>query len=146
MSEMAFRCGLSRARFYDLIKSGVMPPPCHDMRTRRPLYPSDLQEMCLQIRRTNTAFDGTYVLFNNRRSPTPKPAGRPQLLRPSVLAPVVDVHFAELADGLRALGITAADEKIKTAAAMCYPGGLPERELDAAMSTIFRHLRRTNAA
>lgn len=63
VSEMARRLGLSRARFYQLVKSGVFPPPLRSG-TRRPSYPCDLQEQCLAIRETRVGFNGLPVLFD----------------------------------------------------------------------------------
>ena len=50
ITAMASRCGLSRARFYELIAVGIMPQPCYCLHTRRPLYPRDLIEVCLLVR------------------------------------------------------------------------------------------------
>ena len=38
VSEAAALCGLSRTHFHSLIKAGVFPPPCYDIRTRKPLF------------------------------------------------------------------------------------------------------------
>ena len=56
------------------------------------------------------------------------------------------MDLSELVDGLRALGNTAQEDQIKNAVAACFPGGLPDNEIDTAIKTVFRHLRRTHAA
>ena len=65
VSDMAARRGLSRSRFYVLVRAGVFPEP---RRTagRRPSYPPDLIERCLEVRRTGVGANGTIVMFNRR--------------------------------------------------------------------------------
>ena len=43
VSEMARMCGLSRARFYQLQKAGIFPPPERNAETDRPFYSEELQ-------------------------------------------------------------------------------------------------------
>jgi len=66
VTEMARKLGLSRARLYQLVETGVFPPPAH-FGTQRPFYPCDLQQKCLEIRKTGVRFNGLPVLFNKRR-------------------------------------------------------------------------------
>ena len=151
VSEMASLCGLSRARFYELVSQLIMPPPCYDLRSRRPLYPRELQEVCLDVRRTNTAIDGRYVVFNNRRS---EPSNKervgctPSRSRPvaSPTPPARDPQAVEVVEGLRSLGVTAAEAAIRESITTCYPDGLPIGQIDVAIKTVFRHLGRRDAA
>jgi hypothetical protein len=64
VAGMAALVGLSRDRFYDLIRSGIFPPPIYRIDTRRPFYSPELQEICLSVRRTGRGFNGALVLFN----------------------------------------------------------------------------------
>ena len=147
VSEMASLCDLSRARFYELVKARVFPPPCYDVRTRRPLYPSDLQDLCLRIRRTNTALEGSYVVFNNRRTINPvKAERRPTPHGRANRAVQPNDRISELVDGLRALGVTASEEEIRNAAAACYPSGFRDLAAEAVLKVVFRQLRKTTAA
>ena len=145
VSELAQRCGLSRARWYELIKDGVMPQPVYCTRTRRPLYPRELQELAINLRMTNTSLDGRYVLFYSRRetdSPIPPRAtGRPSRRA----APPVDGKVAEMVESLRMLGVEQTDAEVKAAITQCYPGGLPD-DFEMALTTVFRHLRRPHGA
>jgi len=68
VAEMAAKVGLSRDRFYDLIRSGIFPPPLYRLDTRRPFYPHELQEICLSVRRTGKGFNGQPVIFNQTAS------------------------------------------------------------------------------
>src|ERR1700722_6365442 len=67
VSEMARRCGLSRARFYQLQKAGIFPSPVYMVSTRRPIYDQLLQDVCLEVRRTNCGVNGKPILFYARR-------------------------------------------------------------------------------
>jgi hypothetical protein len=48
VAEMAHMCGLSRARFYQLVNEGVFPPPLYRIETRRPFFTQEMQETCLE--------------------------------------------------------------------------------------------------
>src|SRR5687768_18259303 len=106
VSELAQRCGLSRARWYELVKDGVMPQPVYCVRTRRPLYPRELQELAINLRMTNTALDGRYVIYYSRRetplsSPAQSTSSRPT--RRGASAPAPDGKIAEVIESLRSL-------------------------------------------
>jgi DNA-binding transcriptional MerR regulator len=57
VTEMARKLGFSRARLYQLVETGVLPPPIRSS-MGRPYYPPDLQQKCLQIRKTGIGFNG----------------------------------------------------------------------------------------
>ena len=67
VAEMARMCGLSRARFYQLVKEGVFPPPLYRIDNRRPYYVEAMQEVCLEVRRRNCGINGRPVMFYARR-------------------------------------------------------------------------------
>jgi hypothetical protein len=67
VAEMAEAVGVSRGRFHELARAGVFPPPAYDLRSRRPFYPPELQEICRRIRADGLGFDGRPVLFNRTR-------------------------------------------------------------------------------
>src|SRR5690349_9510335 len=75
VAEMARLCGVSRSHFWSLVRKGTMPPPIYAVKTRRPLYDAELQQVCLRIRQSNVGFDGEYVMFY-RVSPRANPAAR----------------------------------------------------------------------
>ena len=109
VSEMARRLGLSRARFYQLVKSGVFPPPLRSG-TRRPSYPCDLQEKCLAIRKTRVGFNGLPVLFNQRR-PTGKARSEP------------GSQYDGLVAALKNMGLKVTASAVKRAVEVLYPRG-----------------------
>lgn len=46
VSEMARKVGLSRSRFYDLVRAGVFPQSVYCIRTRRPMFLTEQQADC----------------------------------------------------------------------------------------------------
>jgi hypothetical protein len=67
VAEMARMCSLSRARFYQLVESGVFPLPLYRIDTKRPFFTQEMQEICLGVRRKNSGVNGRPVLFYARR-------------------------------------------------------------------------------
>src|SRR5262245_11463174 len=65
VTEMPRMVGLSRARFYQLVRAGTFPAPVYQ--AGRPVYPEELQGICLEVRRRNCGIDGKPVLFYSRR-------------------------------------------------------------------------------
>ena len=61
-SEMARMVGLSPARFAQLVGT-TFPWPLYDIKSRRPFYTEELQEVCLSVRKRNCGVDGKPVLF-----------------------------------------------------------------------------------
>src|SRR5271156_6193222 len=71
VAEMARMCGLSRARFYQLVEAGVFSPPLYRIDTKRPFFNQEMQEVCLEVRRKNCGINGRPVLFYARRLGAP---------------------------------------------------------------------------
>ena len=63
VAEMARMCGLSRSRFYGLVKEGIMPLPSRNAATKRPFYTRERQAQCLLVRKTNCGVNGRPILF-----------------------------------------------------------------------------------
>ena len=61
VSDMTRMVGLSRARFYQLVREGVFPEPIYD--EGRPVYTEELQARCLEVRRKNRGVNGEAVLY-----------------------------------------------------------------------------------
>ena len=126
VTAMAQRLGLSRVRFYQLLKKGLFPQPLHT-RTGRPYYPPDLQQQCLAVRQSGIGMDGHPVLFNNSRKRS-KPGGPP------------DIAYEKLADALRGLRLKVTPGEIKEAVAVLYPQGLTKQSGEGeVIRDLFRH-------
>jgi len=142
LSTMASLCRLSRSRFYELIAEGIMPPPVYDLHTRRPLYPQELQQICLQVRSSNIGINGRYILFYGD---TQMSASTSQQ-KVSRRATATNGSFATLKEGLIALGLTGlTDAKIKDAIKSAYPNGTTGVDDGEVLRSVFRILRRQNA-
>jgi hypothetical protein len=140
ITEVAALCGISRGRFYDLIKSGVMPHPVYDLATRRPMYESDMAALCVRVRETNVGFDGRYVLFYPRRkaSKVTTAPDRQTARRPSAPDPLM----REMIEALKAMNLKADDNEIVAAVTQRCPQGLAESTFETDLRAIFDHLRR----
>ncbi len=115
VTELAKKLGLSRARFYHLQRMGVFPTPIYCTRTKRPFYPLDLQQKCIDIRKTGIGLNGQLILFYTSRKDK-------SLKSPSQL----DHKCEELADILSQMGLNVARNKVKNAVNVLYPGGLAQ--------------------
>jgi predicted DNA-binding transcriptional regulator AlpA len=109
VTEMARMCGLSRARFYQLMNDGIFPSPSRNPETNRPFFDQEQQEQCLQVRRTNQGANGKAVMFYGFRAPGPQqPAKRKRLpnSKSSRNTANRDPVVTDLRHGLTQLGIT----------------------------------------
>ena len=141
VTTMANRCGLSRARFYELIATGIMPQPCYCLHTRRPLYPRDLIEACLQVRTSNIGVNGRYILFYRNRPSEFDVVAQPRPRRArSNLA--LDDRIPALREGLVSLGMASvSDAQIVSALASAFPTGTNNLDQGAVLASVFRLLR-----
>jgi DNA-binding transcriptional MerR regulator len=141
VSEMARMVGLSRARFYQLQKAGIFPPPERDAENGRPFYSEQQQKIILEVRRRNCGVNGKPILFYARRVPLP-PTPKP---RPAKAAAPKGERHPELMEALQALGlagVTAA--QVGAAVKELYPQGTVGVDHAEVVRTVFLHLRRKN--
>ena len=109
VTEMATMLRLSRARFYQLVESGVFPMPARDADTGRPFYTEELQRACLEVRATGRGISGKLVVFYTRR----KVVKRKRVGR----------HDG-LIDALESLGLASVTHaQVVAALAELYPAG-----------------------
>jgi hypothetical protein len=141
VSEMARMVGLSRARFYQLQKAGIFPPPERDDETGRPFYSEEQQKVILEVRRRNCGVNNKPILFYSRRVPlTPaSPKAR------KATAPKPKNEYVDLIEALQALGlagVTAA--QVGAAVKEVYPQGTAGVDQAEVVRAAFLHLRRKN--
>ena len=115
VTELAKTLGLSRARVYQLQKTGVFPMPVYCIHTRRPFYTLDLQQECIAIRKTGIGYNGQPIVFN-----------APRKNKSGTSHDQTNHEFEELAGYLKGLGLNVPLDKVKTAVKTLYPQGLPE--------------------
>ncbi len=63
VTKMIAMLGISKARFYQLIQNDIFPPPVYCIRTKKPFYTDNLQQHCLNIRKTGIGYNGKPVIF-----------------------------------------------------------------------------------
>jgi hypothetical protein len=142
VTDVARLCRVSRARFYDLVKAGVMPYPVYCIFTRRPLYPADLAMLCLRVRETNIALDGRYVVFYSRNL---EPNEMPVVSRsPARRSASPDPLLKEMIETLRAMGVQVSDEQISVAVSERCPNGVGEETFEIDLRAVFDFLRCRN--
>ena len=116
VADMARMVGLSRARFYQLMGSGVFPLPERQAETGRPFYSEEQQNAVLDVRRRNCGINGQAVLFYARRLPTGPTPTRPPRVKPT---PNADLIAALQALGL--VGVTA--KQVADSVVAAFPSG-----------------------
>src|SRR5262249_44895649 len=137
VSEMARMVGLSRARFYQLVREGVFPEPTYD--EGRPVYTEDQQQVCLEVRRKHRGIDGRPVLFYARRRAT-EPARSKKRAAP---LPARNKDLASLLDGLNALGLTTATAaQVVEVTKQLFPQGTGNLDQAEVLRAVFLHLKR----
>ncbi len=138
VAEMARMVGLSRARFYQLQKVGVFPPPKMDEAKKRPFYDQEAQKVCLEVRRKNCGVNGQVVLFYARRHGIAPP-------RKAKVVPKKQPQ-AELVEAIKALGLAVTATEVSAAVAQLYPGGTAGTDEGEVIRAVFLHLKRQDSA
>jgi hypothetical protein len=125
-------------------KGGHFSKPCLYASNRRPIYDHLLQEVCLEVRRTNCGINGKPILFYARRhntgAVTPKPT------KANAKRPTSNQH-KELIGALQALGLAnVTPAQIDEAVKELFPQGTKDAEHADVIRAVFLHLRRKNSA
>jgi hypothetical protein len=122
VSELAQALKLSRGRFYQLIERGSFPPPIYDVRTRRPYYTLELQQVCHEVRSTNIGYDGRPILFytpRRKKEHLESPSFSAEKRKKAVSNP----QDQELADALANMGLSNVNsQQIQEALNILFPG------------------------
>ncbi len=148
VSDVARMVGLSRARFYQLVKDGVFPQPVYSIHSRRPFYNEHLQRLCLEVRRQNLGINGRTVLFYSRRKAPFKARKARQSVRRSNPATKNRGRWDSIVEGLKSLGMDGVtSDQIDPIIRLSYPMGTDNIEEGQLLRTCYRKLRtRRNAA
>lgn len=136
VAEMARMLNLSRSRLYQLIGT-AFPKPSRDDRGR-PYYDAEQQAVCLEVRRRNCGVDGRPILFYAPRhsAPTPKRKPKPKQAR----------AYADVLDGVRALGLTmATGAQVDAAIKQLFPGGIDGVDLGEVIRQVFLSIKRQDS-
>ena len=129
--ELAKKLGLSRARFYQLQKKGVFPKPLYSG-PKRPYYPPNLQQKCIEIRKTGIGYNEKAIVFNKSRK---KKCQGPQNCP--------DHKYEELADALKQMGLNVSPREVENIVITLYPeGSPPPLNKGVVIRELFRYFRR----
>ena len=131
--EMAEMCLLSRSRFHALIQASVFPAPIRNESCKRPIYDLELQQKCLEIRRTGIDAEGRPIVFNRKRQSTGKNR------RP--LAKAATTDHADLIESLKSLGLQVTSQAVRSALAELYPKGWGNVDEGERIRSVFLHLQ-----
>lgn len=131
--EMSSMVGLSKSRFYALIQAGILPAPVRNESCKRPVFDLELQQRCLDIRRTGIAANGEPVLFNQKHKKSGHKA------RKSRQQPASD--HAEMVEALKSLGLTTTAGAVQAALDELYPDGHSEIDEGETIRRVFLHLQ-----
>ena len=115
VTELAKKLSLSRARFYQLQNTGIFPRPIYCTRTKRPFYPLNLQQKCIDIRKTGIGHNGQPVIFYTSKQNKSRKSQNQK-----------DHKYEELAYILNQMGLNVARNNVKIAIKTLYPEGLAQ--------------------
>ena len=146
VSTMARMVGLSRSRFYSLVDQEVFPRPVYLLRTKRPVYTAELQDVCLDVRRRGIGFsNGEPVLFYDRHLSPPKIL-RAKKKTSKKNVPSTDEATKRLIDGLRQLGMTdPKHSKVVAAVTDSFPDGTDDVDPGAVLAAVYRRLKQRDS-
>lgn len=151
VAEMARLCGLSRARFYQLLRDGVFSAPKRNPTTNRPYFDAEGQAACLKARATNQGVNGKAVLFYCRRVESkPLRTSHPRSwnvpTRQRKAADPLNESLEVLLNGLKQLGLEGATpQSVIAAKSACFPEGIARVDDATILTAVFRHLNRQNS-
>lgn len=147
LTEMAAMLGLSRSRLYQLLGT-AFPWPVYNIVTRRPVFPEEIQQVCLDVRRRNCGVDGNPILFQCR---APRPIAPPQRATRPRRTPTPSPSPAPtantwLVDALVALGLNVNAAQAEAALRSSYPNGTTGIDQGTVIRGVFLHCRSQNSA
>lgn len=132
VGEMAKALGHSRARFYQL-QGSIYPPPIYDIKTRRPFYDLELQQICQDIRETGIGWNGQNIMFYAPRNTSINSRRSSKFKSHSA--------YQELTDTLSNMGLTTSEKQVKEAIQKLYPQGIEKEEAGVVIRELFRYFK-----
>ena len=131
VTELAKKLARSRARFYQLQRAGVFPTPVYCLYTKRPFYPMDLQEKCLEIRKTGIGHNGRPIIFYSKRDDA---ATKPNSCS--------EQKYRELSETLKQMGLKISPAKAGRAFMTIYPNDWKKLDIDGeVIAEVFRYFQ-----
>lgn len=132
ISELCQTLQLSRSRYYQLVKSGFLPNPLKDERSKRSYYDAELQQKCIEIRQTGIGVNGSMLLFYSPRQNGNSPKRRKQKISPEV---------QEYVETLKAMGLEVLPKQVQVALNELYSDGMENTDQGLVIRELYRHLK-----
>lgn len=142
VTEMARMVGLSRARFYQLVRRGTFPPADQDTVTGRPCYFEEKQRQVLEVRRRNCGVDGKPLLFYSRRRDLGQTKVAPRPTKPKVKTN----NFADVIHYLEQARITMTPAQVEAILKELFPEGTEGRDTGSIVEAIIDRIHRQNSS
>lgn len=140
VTEMAHMAGLSRARFYQLVKRGTFPVADLDSLSNRPCYCEEKQRLILEARRRNCGVDGKPILFYSRR----KDCGQVKVPTRPAKPKSNRNQYAELLGLLQQVKITTTSAQVEAIVNELYPKGIDGIDPGKVIEAIIERRGRQN--
>jgi hypothetical protein len=138
ISDVSRMVGLSRGRFYQLMRKGVFPSPVYDVRSRRPYFTDEQQRVCLEVRKMNCGVNGRPILFYARKALFPKrtkssPRRSNKNKPPS--------RWNGILEGLKSLGLEVTSTQVEEEICSVYPSGTDGVDDGEVLRNCYRKFR-----
>ena len=140
VTDLCRMVGLSRARFYQLVRAEIMPPPDHDPVTKRPYYSEEKQRICLEVRRTNRGINQQPILFYSRRRDFGQTKASPRPAMPKVNTN----QYADLIDLLSQAKMVVSAAQVETVVKQEFPQGIEGMDPSVVFVAVHKRLRSQN--
>ncbi len=131
--ELCQMLQLSRARYYQLIKTGFLPKPLQDARSKRPYYDENLQQVCIDARQSGISADGSMmILFYSPRQKENMSKKRKEK---------IDAQVQEYADTLRGMGLDVNPKQVQVAIVELFENGTGGQDQGLVIRELFRYFK-----
>lgn len=141
VTEMARMVGLSRARFYQLVRRGTFPAADQDAVSNRPCYCEEKQRLILEARRRNCGVDGKAILFYSRRRDLGQTKAPSRPTKPKAKAN----QYADLIDHLASARIIASTAQVEAVVKAAFPQGTEGIEFAKVLTEVLDRFRGQNS-
>lgn len=134
VTAMATMIGLSRARFYQLLDEGFLPQPVYSLHSKRPLYTSELQQQCMEVKENNIGINGLPIIFYSPRK------NRNAEISSKKKRSKTNPMYKEIVENLKALGLDVTVKKLTVMVDKLYPDGIDDLDTGEVLGELYRKL------
>ncbi len=132
VSELCVMLQLSRARYYQLVKTGFLPKPLQDERSKRPFYNENLQKKCIEARQSGIGVNGCMILFYSPRQNGNLPKKRKDK---------IDAQIKEYVDTLKGMGLEVLPKQVQVAIVELFENGTGGQDQGLVIRELYRHFK-----